>query len=164
MSYRAFLLALLSLTLSGCAVYDYDYDDYRGRYYGGSDYRVYRHYDAPRSDYYIADERRYGTHRYYDKRSKYHNQPYYNPPRHKPPYQYRHDRRYDDRDHNYRYDRRYQPRYDNYQERRHDYTPRLKSWGQNNPGHYQVQPGYKARPHNNPMRHDRSDWSQRNRY
>ncbi|MNF57448.1 hypothetical protein D3C84_389780 [compost metagenome] len=173
MSYRSFFLAVLSLALGGCAVYDYDNDYYGRRYYGDNDYRVHRYdYDPPRANYYIVekryDDRRYYDRRYYDRRYHDGRKDYYQPNRH------RYDKRFDGHDRKFRHDRRYyQPRYDNYQERRHDYTPRLRTWGRNDvqPNYrqqYRVQPGYEARPHNNsrhnnPRHNNRSDWSLRNR-
>lgn len=181
MSYQAFFLAVLSLTLGGCAVYDYD-NDYQGRrYYGGDDYRVHRYYNPPRTNYYIVDKRyddRYYERRYYDRHDYDGRKDYYDKP-----YK-RYDKRYYDKDRKYRHDRRYyQPRYDNFQERRHDYTPRLQTWGRNDPQpgyrqphynqndrrqsvhrqHYRVQPGYEARPHNTPRYNNRSNWSQQYR-
>lgn len=72
MSSRSILIAVLGLTLSGCAVYDYDYDDYDARYYGRGGYSVQRYevypsypvyprgyrYDYPRYDSY--PQRYYG--------------------------------------------------------------------------------------------------------
>lgn len=187
MSFRTFFLAVLSLTLGGCAVYDYDNDYYGRRYYDGDDYRVHRYYhDAPRTTYRIVDQRyddRYYERRYYDRRD--YDRRYYDGRKDYRPDKHRYDKRYYDNDRKYRHDRRYyQPRYDNYQERRHDYTPRLQTWGRNNvqPGYrpptnhqndyrqnhhrqqYRVQPGYEARPHNNDRHHNnRSNWSMENR-
>ncbi|WP_028626315.1 MULTISPECIES: hypothetical protein [Pseudomonas] len=177
MSYRSFFLAVLSLTLGGCAVYDYDNDYYGRRYYDGDDYRVNRYYDTPKTTYRVADQRyddRHYERRHYDGRKDYYKSD-----------KHRYDKRYYDNDRKYRHDRRYhQPRQDNYQERRHDYTPRLQTWGKNNhlqPGYrqpgnhqksyrqsnyrqqYRVQPGYEARPHNNPRYNNRSSWSMENR-
>ena len=168
MSYRSIFLAVLSLTLSGCAVYDYDYDGYRGypRYYDDDDYRVYNHYDRTGPTYYIADHRRHDNfrndnfrhdRRFDDRRNDFQM------------HKHRFDRRFDDRNFKFHHDRRFQdPRFDNYQERRHDYTPRLRTWGRNdvqpnNRQHYRVQPGYEARPHYNPRHNNRSDWSMGNR-
>ena len=169
MSYRSFFLAVLSLALGGCAVYDYDNDYYGRRYYDDDDYRVYNHYDRPDATYYIVDHRRHDGFRH----DKFRND------------NFRHDRRFDGRRndfrmHKHRFDRRFDDRkfhhdrrfhdqrYDNYQERRHDYTPRLRTWGRNdvqpnNRQHYRVQPGYEARPHYNPRHNNRSDWSMGNR-
>ncbi|WP_137819836.1 hypothetical protein [Pseudomonas sp. 2FG] len=92
---RSMLLAVLSLFLSGCAVYDYDYDDDRsyprysdgGHNYGGG-YNVQRHdgYRSPR--YYDYDTRRYDTRRYDGRRYDHHQyqqQRYVAPPRYQPP-------------------------------------------------------------------------------
>ncbi|MFC5697355.1 hypothetical protein ACFPU0_17525 [Pseudomonas sp. GCM10022186] len=162
MSYRSIFLAVLSLVLGGCAVYDYD-DDYYGRGYHDG-YRVDRYYDdPPRKHYYIVDHR-YDKHRYYDRRKYDGRKDYY----YDKPYK-RYDKHYYDHDRKYRHDRRYyQPRYDNFQERRHDYSPRLRTWGKNNVQpdnrqYYRVQPGYEARPHNNHRYNNRSDWSQQYR-
>lgn len=180
MSYRALILAVLSLFLGGCAVYDYDNDYYGRRYYGDDDYRVHRHYyDPPRTNHYYVEKRYDDRHhdRNYDRRYHDGRRDHY-----KSDYK-RHDRRdYDDR--KYHKDRRYyQPRQDNFQERRHDYSPRLQNWGHNKvqpyaaprdprqPGYrrseyrqqYRVQPGYEARPHQNPRYNNRSDWSMQNR-
>ena len=71
MSCRSFFLAVLSLALGGCAVYDYD-NDYYGRRYYDDGYPVHRnHYDVPKRNYYIVDHRdndRYYDRRYYDRR------------------------------------------------------------------------------------------------
>ncbi|MCY1365004.1 hypothetical protein D9M69_518330 [compost metagenome] len=173
MSYQSFFLAVLSLALGGCAVYDYDNDYYGRRYYGGYDYRVHRYYDEPRTRVYYVDQRRI-DHRYADQRyDDRNNQRRYHDGR-KDYDKQRYDKRYRDDHRKYRNDRRYhQPRQDNFQERRFDYTPRLQNWSQNQsqpgyrqPSHrqqYRVQPGYEARPHNNPRYNNRSDWSQQNR-
>lgn len=186
MSFRTFFLAVLSLTLGGCAVYDYDNDYYGRRYYSDDDHRVHRYYyDSPRTTYHVVDQRyddRYYERRDYDRRHddgrKYDGRKdYYKSDKH------RYDKRYYD-DRKYRNDRRYyqQPQ-DNFQERRHDYTPRLQTWGRNDrqPGYrpptnhqndyrrnnyrqqYQVQPGYEARPHNSNRYNNRSNWSMENR-
>lgn len=172
MCYRSFILAVLSLTLGGCAVYDYDNDYYGRRDYGGDDYRVHRYdYDTPRTTYHIVD-RRYDDRRYYDRRDYDGRKDYYRSD------DRRFDKRYHDNNRKYRHDprnyqRNYQPRQDNFQERRHDYTPRLQTWGKNNvqPGYrqpdhrqqYRMQSGHEARPHNNPHYNNRSDWSMQNR-
>ncbi|HSC82697.1 MAG TPA: hypothetical protein VLC30_03675 [Pseudomonas sp.] len=46
MSSRSILIAVLGLTLNGCAVYDYE-DDYDSRYYGGNGYSVQRYEAYP---------------------------------------------------------------------------------------------------------------------
>jgi hypothetical protein len=161
MSCRSFFLAVLSLTLGGCAVYDYDNDYY-------DDYRVHRdYYDSPRPTYRIV-EQRYDDRRYYERRDYDGRKDYYRSD------DRRYDKRYHDNDRKYRHDQRnYQPRQDNFQERRHDYTPRLQTWGRNDPQpgyrqpgnrqQYRVQSGFEARPHNNPRYNKRSDWSMQNR-
>ncbi|GAC1033502.1 hypothetical protein thsps21_43310 [Pseudomonas sp. No.21] len=172
MSYRTMLIAVLGLSLGGCAVYDYD-DDYRGypRSYGGGGYVVQQPtYYQGTPTYYYRTERIYQP-RYYPVRP----QPY-QPPRHDRRYDGRNDHRYDrhdDRHDSRRWDNRNQPRQD-WNERRHDYTPRLQNWGGNRPPqqgwnqgggrpNYAVPPAYQVRPHENPIRPHRSDWSLQNR-
>ncbi|MDH4871253.1 hypothetical protein [Pseudomonas sp. BN515] len=137
MSYRAFFLAVLSLTLGGCAVYDYDNDYYGRRYYDDGDYPVHRnYYEVPRRNYYIVDHRdddRNYDRRYYDRRDYDGRKDYYKSDKRF------HDKRFHDNDRKFHHQRRYyQQPYDNFQERRHDYTPRLQTWGKNN-----LQPGYR---------------------
>ena len=71
MSSRSILIAVLALTLNGCAVYDYDDERYDSRYYAGGynvqRYEVYpaypqgRRYDYPRHDGY-PNRYDYGSH------------------------------------------------------------------------------------------------------
>ncbi|MFZ6049241.1 hypothetical protein ACFW0H_24365 [Pseudomonas sp. CR3202] len=170
MYYRSIFLAVLSLTLSGCAVYDYDDYGYRGypRYYDDDDYRVYRHYDRTPSTYYIVDHRRHDDFH----NDKFRDDDFRGDRRFDPHRQdfkmhkHRFDRRFDDNNFRFHHDRRFQaPRFDDYQERRHDYTPRLRTWGRNDMDmrqQYRVQPGYEARPHH-PRHNNRSSWSMGNR-
>jgi hypothetical protein len=81
MFYRVLLVALLGLTLTGCAVYGGGYDHaYRGhdRYYAGSSYQVQRYpvyvvprhygYDNRRYDRRHFDNQRYDQQRFYPQR------------------------------------------------------------------------------------------------
>ncbi|WP_275544423.1 MULTISPECIES: hypothetical protein [unclassified Pseudomonas] len=99
MSNRLFFAALLFISLSGCAVYDYD----RG-YHSG---HAYRYHDGYRRDHYAPPV--YGAPRYYyeDRRQHYYPAPPRYVPAPPPRHHYGHDRRH--RDGYKRYD---QPRYD----------------------------------------------------
>lgn len=89
MSSRSILIAVLGLTLNGCAVYDYDDERYDSRYYGGG-YSVQRYEAYP---VYPGYSRGY---RYDYPRHEGYSTRYY--------YQTRHDGRHDRDDHD-RYDR-----------------------------------------------------------
>jgi len=119
MSYKYLLVALLGLSMTGCAVYgdgyDHGYRNHDRGYYGGHD-RVQRHpvYVAPR--YYSYDDRRYSTSRY---TGRHYDQRRYVPP----PRYYGNDRR---------------PEYRRDDHRRHDYRSAQPRPGWNG-RHYQLQ-------------------------
>ena len=105
MTNRLFFAALLFISLSGCAVYDYD----RG-YHSG---HAYRYHDGYRRDYYAPPV--YVTPRYYyeDRRQHYYPAPPRYVPTPPPRHHYGHDQRY--RDGYKRYD---QPRHDYHRDQR----------------------------------------------
>lgn len=150
MSYKSMLIALLGLSLTGCAVYGDSYDhDYRGydRHYS-SGYHNHRQvqrypvYVAPR--YYGYDDRRHDRHRYDDRR---HDQRRYAPA--PPPRYSNHDRRPD---------HRYDGRRDH---RGHDYRAAQPRQGWDG-RHYQLQqrsPQY--RQHSNGLRNSDKHRSER---
>lgn len=104
MSSRSILIAVLGLTLNGCAVYDYDDERYDSRYYGNGGYNVQRYEVYPSYPVYQQG------YRYdYPRHDGYSNRYYSNS------YDGRHDGRHDRDD---RYDHR--ERYDRHDNDRHD--------------------------------------------
>lgn len=109
MSSRSILIAVLGLTLNGCAVYDYDDDRYDSRYYGDRGYSVQRYETYPVYPAYPVQQRyyRYDAPRHYG---------YREPPR------YHYNGGHDDRRDRHHNDHR---RHDN--DRRHDKPHQARS-------------------------------------
>jgi hypothetical protein len=80
--YRSLLLVVLALSMTGCAVYDYDPG------YSHGYYESYRVQTYPQSYYYYQEPRRYPAYRYYQAppARHYHGRSEYRPPvRHEAP-------------------------------------------------------------------------------